>query len=183
MPSISIAAVSPARRVRGRLTVPGDKSISHRYAILAAIAHGRSTITNFAPGADCRSTLACLTRLGVEIGEERGGAITVLGRGLGGLRSPDAPLDAGNSGTTIRLLAGVLAAHPFSTTMTGDASLTRRPMRRVVEPLTEMGARFDSAGGRPPLTVHGGPLRAIAYRAPVPSAQVKSAVLLAGLHA
>src|ERR1051326_2546681 len=87
MPSISIAAVSPARRVRGRLTVPGDKSISHRYAILAAIAHGRSTITNFAPGADCRSTLACLTRLGVEIGEERGGAITVLGRGLGGLRS------------------------------------------------------------------------------------------------
>src|ERR1051325_11167392 len=100
MPSISIAAVSPARRVRGRLTVPGDKSISHRYAILAAIAHGRSTITNFAPGADCRSPLACLARLGVELGEERGGPIAVVGRGLGGRRSPDAPPDAGDRKST-----------------------------------------------------------------------------------
>src|SRR5438105_8003127 len=104
MPSFSVATVSPARRVRGRLTVPGDKSICHRYAILAAIAHGRSTITNFAPGADCRSTLACLRGLGVEILEEGTGTVSVLGRGLRGLRSPDGPLDAGNSGTTIRLL-------------------------------------------------------------------------------
>src|SRR5205823_14265788 len=113
MPSFSVATVSPARRVRGRLTVPGDKSICHRYAILAAIANGRSTITNFAPGADCRSTLACLTALGVEIREETAGALTVMGRGPGGLRSAEAVLDAGNSGTTIRLLAGVLAAQPF----------------------------------------------------------------------
>src|ERR1051325_6506218 len=153
MPSISIAAVSPARRVRGRLTVPGDKSICHRYAILAAIANGRSTITNFAPGADCRSTLACLGALGVETREDAG-TVTVVGRGLGSLRSVERPLDAGNSGTTIRLLAGVLAAHPFATTMIGDASLSRRPMRRVMEPLTQMGARFESAdGGRPPLTI------------------------------
>jgi 3-phosphoshikimate 1-carboxyvinyltransferase len=183
MPSISAAPIAPARRVRGRLTVPGDKSISHRYAILAALAQGRSTITNFAPGADCRSTLHCLRALGVEIRDEGGGIVSVMGRGPGGLRSPETALDAGNSGTTMRLLAGVLAAHPFSATIVGDASLSRRPMRRVIEPLTEMGAHFEAVDGHPPLTIHGGTLRGINYAPPVPSAQVKSAVLLAGLHA
>src|SRR5579859_3575666 len=148
MSAFSVATVSPARRVRGRVTVPGDKSICHRYAILAAIAHGRSTITNFAPGADCRSTLACLRRLGVDIREDAS-TVSVMGRGLRGLCSPqggDLTLDAGNSGTTIRLLAGVLAGHPFSTTIGGDASLSRRPMRRVIEPLSRMGARIESSG-------------------------------------
>src|SRR5881398_2856527 len=122
------AIVAPARRFRGRLTVPGDKSIAHRYALLAALAEGRTTLSHFAPGADCRSTLACLRALGVELEERADGIITLLGRGFGQLRSPSAPLDAGNSGTTMRLMAGVLAGHPFTSTMVGDASLSRRPM-------------------------------------------------------
>jgi 3-phosphoshikimate 1-carboxyvinyltransferase len=165
------------------LTVPGDKSIAHRYALLAALAEGRSTLTHFAPGADCRSTLACLRGLGVEVDERPDGMVTLLGRGLGQLRSPSGALDAGNSGTTMRLLAGVLAGHPFSATMVGDESLSRRPMRRVMAPLTRMGARVESSDGHPPLTVHGTRLRAIAHEPETPSAQVKSAVLLAGLHA
>jgi 3-phosphoshikimate 1-carboxyvinyltransferase len=177
------ATVAPARRLRGRLTVPGDKSIAHRYALLAALAEGSTTLTHFAPGADCRSTLACLRGLGVEVEEGSDGSVTLLGRGFGRLRSPMAPLDAGNSGTTMRLLAGVLAGQPFSTTMTGDASLSRRPMRRVMAPLERMGARFEAIDGHPPLTVHGTRLRAIAHQPESPSAQVKSAVLLAGLHA
>jgi 3-phosphoshikimate 1-carboxyvinyltransferase len=177
------ATVAPARRLRGRLTVPGDKSIAHRYALLAALADGSTTLTHFAPGADCRSTLACLRGLGVEVVEGSDGTVTLLGRGFGQLRSPVAPLDAGNSGTTMRLLAGVLAGQPFSTTMIGDASLSRRPMRRVMAPLERMGARFEATDGHPPLTVHGTRLRAIAHQPETPSAQVKSAVLLAGLHA
>jgi 3-phosphoshikimate 1-carboxyvinyltransferase len=177
------ATVAPARRLRGRLTVPGDKSIAHRYALLAALAEGSTTLTHFAPGADCRSTLACLRGLGVEVEEGSDGTVTLLGRGFGQLRSPVAPLDAGNSGTTMRLLAGVLAGQPFSTTMIGDASLSRRPMRRVMAPLERMGARFEATDGHPPLTVHGTRLRAIAHQPETPSAQVKSAVLLAGLHA
>ena len=177
------ATIAPARRLRGRLTVPGDKSIAHRYALLAALAEGRSTLTHFAPGADCRSTLACLRGLGVEVEEGADGTVTLLGRGFGQLRSPAAPLDAGNSGTTMRLLAGVLAGHPFSATMIGDASLSRRPMRRVMAPLERMGARIDATDGHPPLTIHGTRLRAIAHQPETPSAQVKSAVLLAGLHA
>jgi 3-phosphoshikimate 1-carboxyvinyltransferase len=169
--------------VRGRLRIPGDKSISHRYALLAALADGASTLTHFAPGADCWSTLACLRRLGVDVREGSAGAVTVLGRGLGRLCSPAGPLDAGNSGTTIRMLAGVLAGHGFSSTIVGDASLSRRPMRRVIEPLERMGARIDSSEGRPPLTIHGADLHAITHRPDIPSAQVKSAVLLAGLHA
>jgi 3-phosphoshikimate 1-carboxyvinyltransferase len=180
---MSMATVAPARRLRGRLRVPGDKSIAHRYALLAALAEGRTTIANYAPGADCRSTLSCLRGLGVEIDEAPDGAVTLLGRGLGGLRSPRAPLDAGNSGTTMRLMAGVLAGHPFPSTLIGDASLSRRPMRRVIEPLTSMGARIEADGARPPLTIHGAALHAIAHRPDTPSAQVKSAVLLAGLHA
>jgi 3-phosphoshikimate 1-carboxyvinyltransferase len=180
---LSAATVAPARRLRGRLTVPGDKSIAHRYALLAALAEGSTTLTHFAPGADCRSTLACLRGLGIEVNEGADGTVTLMGRGFGQLRSPAAPLDAGNSGTTMRLLAGVLAGQPFSATMVGDASLSRRPMRRVMAPLERMGARFDATDGHPPLTVHGTRLRAIAHQPETPSAQVKSAVLLAGLHA
>jgi len=186
MSSRSAATVRPARRLRGRLRVPGDKSISHRYAILAALAEGRSTLSNYAPGADCRSTLSVLRGLGAEINESRNGSaatITVMGRGIGALRSASGALDAGNSGTTMRLMAGVVAGYPFETTLAGDASLSRRPMRRVIEPLEKMGARIHSIDGHAPLTVHGARLHAIAYTPAVPSAQVKSAVLLAGLHA
>ena len=174
----------PARRVAGRLSVPGDKSISHRYALLAALAEGASRLANYSPGADCASTLDCLRRLGVRIERDTSAPQTfvVHGRGLGRLAAPDAPLDAGNSGTTTRLLAGVLAAHPFTATLTGDASLCRRPMGRVIEPLTRMGARIESADGRCPLRISGGGLSPIDYAPPVPSAQVKSAILLAGLH-
>lgn len=177
--------IAPADAVRGRIQVPGDKSVSHRYAILAALADGDSTITNYAPGGDCRSTLTCLSALGVTVSRDAGpdGRVTVTGRGLGGLTPPSAPLDCGNSGTTMRLMAGVLAAHPLVATMIGDESLSRRPMRRVMGPLTEMGARFEaSAGDRPPLTVHGARLHSLDYRPELPSAQVKSAVLLAGLQ-
>jgi len=181
--SVPAATIAPARRLRGRLSVPGDKSIAHRYALLAALAEGRSTLSHYAPGADCRSTLACLRGLGVVVEEAVDGTVTLLGRGFGQLRSPAKALDAGNSGTTLRLLAGVLAGHPFSTTMIGDASLSRRPMRRVIAPLEHMGARIDATDGHPPLTIHGARLRAIAHVPETPSAQVKSAVLLAGLHA
>jgi 3-phosphoshikimate 1-carboxyvinyltransferase len=149
--------------------------------MLAAIAEGESRLTGYLPGADCAATLACLEALGVRI--TRGDTITILGRGPRGLRAPSAPLDAANSGTSMRLFAGLLAAHPFTTEIGGDASLSRRPMRRVIEPLTRMGAAIDAIGGRPPLTIHGADLRAITHLPEVPSAQVKSAVLLAGLHA
>src|ERR671937_3235349 len=125
MPSCAVT-VTPARRLRGRIRVPGDKSIAHRYALFAALSEGRSTLAHFAPGADCRSTLRCLRGLGVEIDDGPDGTVTVLGRGLGRLCSPDGPLDAGNSGTTMRLVAGILAGHRFSATLTGDASLSRR---------------------------------------------------------
>jgi len=149
--------------------------------MMAALAQGPSRLGNYAPGADCHSTLACLRALGVSITED-GGTVTVMGRGLSRLGSPSGLLDAGNSGTTMRLMAGVLAAHPFTTTMTGDESLSRRPMRRVIEPLGLMGCRIESTDGHPPLTIHGTALHATTYHAPTPSAQVKSAVLLAGLQ-
>jgi 3-phosphoshikimate 1-carboxyvinyltransferase len=182
MPSPA-ATITPARRLQGRLTVPGDKSIAHRYALFAALAEGRTTLSHYAPGADCWSTLACLRGLGIEVEEISQGTVTLLGRGFGQLRSPSGPLDAGNSGTTMRLLAGVLAGQTFSTTLIGDESLSRRPMRRVMAPLERMGARIDATDGHPPLTIHGALLRAIAHQPDTPSAQVKSAVLLAGLHA
>src|SRR5258707_232375 len=138
------ATVMPAHRLQGRLSVPGDKSIAHRYALFAALAHGPSTLHNFAPGADGRSTLHCLRRLGGSIEEGPAGTVTLLGRGLGQLCSPGGPLDAGNSGTTMRLLSGVLAGHEFTATIAGDASLSRRPMRRVIEPLERMGARLEA---------------------------------------
>jgi 3-phosphoshikimate 1-carboxyvinyltransferase len=169
-------------RVGGRLRVPGDKSISHRYAMLGAIADGTSRLTGYAPGADCAATLACLEALGVRV-TRTNGTVTIDGLGLGGLRAPAAPLDAANSGTSMRLFAGLLAAHPFRTVIGGDASLSSRPMRRVIEPLTRMGASIAAVDGRPPLTIDGTALHGIAYVPDVPSAQVKSAVLLAGLHA
>ena len=180
-------AVAPARRLRGRLRVPGDKSISHRYALLAALADGTSTIAGYSTGADCLSTLDCLRTLGVRIDEgartDRTAAVTVTGRGLGGFVRPTRVLDAGNSGTTMRLLAGILAGHPFDTEITGDASLRRRPMRRVIDPLERMGAHVEARDGRPPLRIRGESLAGVTYAPPVASAQVKSAVLLAGLHA
>jgi 3-phosphoshikimate 1-carboxyvinyltransferase len=182
MSATTAATIAPARHVRGRVRVPGDKSISHRYALVAALSEGRSVLTHYAPGADCQSTLACLRALGVDV-TTAGDVVTLVGRGLRTFRAPAAPLDAGNSGTTMRMLAGVLAAQPFTSELVGDASLSRRPMRRVIEPLTRMGARVDATDGHAPLVVHGGPLVPIAYAPQVPSAQVKSAVLLAGLHA
>jgi len=183
MPPVSATIVQPAPRVRGQLHVPGDKSISHRYALIAAAAHGQSRLQGYAPGADCQSTLSCLSGLGVAIDRDGEGAVILMGRGCGGWRSNPEPLDAGNSGTTMRMLTGLVAAQPFVTKMIGDASLSRRPMRRVIEPLTLMGARIESTDGHAPLTIHGARLHAVAYATSVPSAQVKSAVLLAGLHA
>jgi 3-phosphoshikimate 1-carboxyvinyltransferase len=149
--------------------------------MIAALAHGPSQLSNYAPGADCHSTLACLRALGVSITED-GTTVTVMGRGLGRLGSSSRPIDAGNSGTTMRLMAGVLAAHPFTTTIVGDESLSRRPMRRVIDPLGLMGCRIESTEGRPPLVIHGTALHATTFHSPTPSAQVKSAVLLAGLQ-
>jgi 3-phosphoshikimate 1-carboxyvinyltransferase len=175
--------ISPVTSVSGAIQLPGDKSISHRYAMLAAIAEGPSKISNYSSGADCQSTLACLRALSAE-SETQDGILCIHGHGLDGLREPAAALDAGNSGSTIRMLAGILAAQPFVTTIGGDESLSRRPMARIMTPLAEMGARIDARENRfPPLTIHGAPLHAIDYALPVPSAQVKSCVLLAGLFA
>ena len=179
--------IRPARRLRGRLRLPGDKSISHRAALLAALARGRSEITNFSTSADCASTLACLAALGVPI-EREGTTVRVEGAGKSDgatiFDPPLAPLDCGNSGTTMRLLAGVLAGQPFTSTLTGDESLSRRPMRRVTGPLELMGARVGTEDGHAPLVVEGrSPLHPIEYETPVASAQVKSCVLLAGLFA
>ncbi len=174
--------VRPAARFTGRVRVPGDKSISHRYALLAALAEGRSVLHDFAPGADTRATCACLRALEVDV-RAAGPTLTIIGRGPGLLCSPGAPLEAANSGTTARLLAGLLAGLPLAATIVGDASLTRRPMERVAAPLRRMGARVALRNGRLPMTVEGGSLEGIDFEPEVPSAQVKSAVLLAGLHA
>ena len=182
-----IERVSPAQSVHGVVNVPGDKSISHRYAMLTSIAQGDSQIYNYSTGADCQSTLACMKALGVEhefIEEDGRRILTVQGKGTRGLQPPLRFLDAGNSGSTIRMLSGILAAQPFTTEMSGDASLVKRPMRRIIAPLSDMGARIEAMNGQfPPLTIHGSPLRAIDYQLPVASAQVKSCVLLAGLYA
>lgn len=179
------ARVRPGRRLQGTLQVPGDKSISHRAAMLAAAAGGRIVLESYAPGRDAASTLACLAALGVTVQRPDPGRVVIDGPGIAGWRAPAAPLDAGNSGTTMRLLLGLLATRPFRSTLTGDASLRRRPMGRVVEPLRRMGARIDGQdGGRlAPLHVQGGDLQGIHHDSPVASAQVKSAVLLAGLFA
>ena len=170
-----IATVRPARRLDGEIRPPGDKSISHRALILGSIASGTSRVRGRSEGADVESTAACLRALGVELDET-----SIDGKGLHGLRGAAGPLDCGNSGTTMRLLGGLLAAQPFETELVGDESLSRRPMDRVVTPLRDMGARASW----PPLRVGGaGPLHGIEYRPAIPSAQVKSAVLLAGLYA
>lgn len=175
--------ISPATRVSGEICLPGDKSISHRYALIASIAEGESRIHGFSTGADCQSTLGCVRALGISV-EEQGTEVVIHGRGLDGLNAPSADLDAGNSGSTMRMLSGILAAQPFTSRITGDASLSRRPMERVMKPLAEMGASISAREGRfPPLEIHGGRLRAIDYTLPVPSAQVKSCVLFAGLYA
>jgi 3-phosphoshikimate 1-carboxyvinyltransferase len=172
--------VSPARAIEGIITLPGDKSISHRYGMLAAIASGRSTIANYSTGADCQSTLACMAALGAKI-ERQNGSVIVEG---GALREPAGLLDAGNSGSTIRMLSGILAAQAFTSRIGGDESLSHRPMARIIGPLTEMGARIEARDKTfPPLTIHGGTLHGIDYQLPMASAQVKSCVLLAGLFA
>jgi 3-phosphoshikimate 1-carboxyvinyltransferase len=186
VPIGSQVVVKPAVRIVGTIRVPGDKSISHRYALLAGLASGRSTLHRYAPGADCASTLQCLGAMGVQVHRDDRAPllVTIEGRGLRGLRPPLGPLDCGNSGSTMRMLAGVVAAHPFTATLIGDASLSRRPMQRVMDPLSQMGARFEATNGdRPPLTIYGSDLAGIEYAPRVPSAQVKSAVLLAGLQA
>ena len=178
-----IRSIQPGAPLSGTIPCPGDKSISHRYAMLAALAEGRSELRNFAGSMDCRSTLRCLRGLGVEI-DDRAAHVSITGAGMSGLRAPAAALDAGNSGTTMRLLSGILAGQPFQTVLSGDASLCRRPMGRIMTPLRQMGARISSgAGGLPPLQIHGGSLRAIRYSLPVASAQVKSCILLAGMFA
>ena len=175
--------ISPVTRVSGEVRLPGDKSISHRYALIASIAEGESRIHDFSTGADCHSTLGCVRALGIAV-EERGAEVTIQGRGLDGLSQPAGDLDAGNSGSTIRMLSGILAAQSFSTRIIGDGSLSRRPMERVMKPLAEMGAAISGRDGRfPPLEIQGRNLRPIDYTLPVPSAQVKSCVLLAGLYA
>ncbi|MGC8697236.1 MAG: 3-phosphoshikimate 1-carboxyvinyltransferase [Halothiobacillus sp.] len=169
----------------GRLRVPGDKSISHRAIMLGALADGVTEISGFLQGEDSLNTLRCFRAMGVDITEPNQGVVQVFGVGLQGLRPPAHPLYVGNSGTSMRLMAGILAGQAFDTVLEGDASLSRRPMRRVIEPLTQMGAVIESAeGGRSPLTIRGGRrLKAINYVLPMASAQVKSCVLLAGLYA
>src|SRR5712691_7564339 len=163
--------------------MPGDKSISHRAAMIAALAEGPSRITNFSTSADCAATLSSLTKLGVSI-ERDGHELFVQGVGVEGLRASSEPLDCRNSGTTMRLLAGILAGQNFKSTLTGDESLRARPMARIIEPLRMMGARISSNDGRAPLVIEGHkPLKAINYHLPVASAQVKSCILLAGLNA
>ena len=163
--------------------MPGDKSISHRAAMIAALANGSSRISNFSPSEDCAATLRCLGQLGVSLARENDDVV-VQGLGTRGLRAPQEALDCGNSGTTMRLLAGILAGQSFETTLTGDESLRSRPMQRIIEPLERMGAELLSNGGRSPLTIRGcHPLQSIDYDLLVASAQVKSAILLAGLNA
>jgi len=177
--------VAPGGPLRGTLTVPGDKSISHRAVMLAALADGVSTIDGFLEGEDTRATAAIFARMGVRIEAPAPSRRIVHGVGLDGLRAPDGPLDCGNAGTGMRLLAGLLAGQRFDSVLVGDASLSRRPMRRVTVPLAQMGARIDTAeGGLPPLRIHGGQhLQGRVHTLDVASAQVKSALLLAGLYA
>ncbi len=179
--------ISPARGISGTISVPGDKSISHRYAMLTAIAEGESRILNYSTGADCRSTLSCMAQLGIqhEFGERDGRReLIVHGKGMHGLTATAEALDAGNSGSTIRMLSGILAAQPFTTKIFGDQSLSRRPMRRILAPLREMGAQIEATNEQfAPLTIQGRELKGIRYKPPVASAQVKSCVLLAGLYA
>ena len=175
--------IAPARTISGKVRLPGDKSISHRYAMLAALAEGQSVIENFASGADCASTLDCLRGLGVPIRHD-GDEVVIEGVGLDGLSAPRDQLDAGNSGSTIRMLSGILAGQGFESVIGGDESLSRRPMRRIITPLTGMGADIVGRNGDlPPLRIQGAELKPIEYELAVASAQVKTSVLFAGLFA
>jgi 3-phosphoshikimate 1-carboxyvinyltransferase len=177
------ASVRPARAVTGVVRIPGDKSISHRYAMLSAIAEGTSRFQNFSAARDCESTLGCVGAMGCEWRRLEDGAIEVVGVGRQ-LKAPTKALDCGNSGSTMRMLSGILAGQSFVSELFGDESLSRRPMARIMKPLTEMGAKISSSeGGRPPLKIQGGALKAIHYKPEVASAQVKSCVLFAGLFA
>lgn len=176
--------VKPSALTSGTVTVPGDKSISHRALMLGAVAQGPTRIHGFLNGEDCLATLTVLRGLGVVIEQLSDTELIVEGCGSSGLNAPSGPLDMGNSGTAMRLFAGLLSGQPFSSTLIGDESLSQRPMNRVISPLTDMGAHIDASGGKPPLEIQGGQvLSGISYRLPVASAQVKSAILLAGLSA
>lgn len=169
--------------LKGTVTIPGDKSISHRAVMFGSIAKGDTIITGFLQGADCLSTISCFSKMGINI-ENNGDTVIVHGKGLHGLSAPDSMLDVGNSGTTTRLISGILAGQNFTSTLDGDDSLRKRPMGRIITPLTKMGADITSANnGCTPLTIHGAPLNGIHYNSPVSSAQVKSCILLAGLYA
>lgn len=176
--------INGIEKIHGTITVPGDKSISHRAVMLGSISRGKSTIKGFLQGEDCLSTIACFRQMGVEIQQQRD-HVVIYGNGIGGLREPENILDAGNSGTTMRLIAGILAGQGFLSVVTGDSSLRKRPMARITAPLRQMGAFIDGRvdGKLAPLVIRGGALKGIDYTLPVSSAQVKSAVLLAGLYA
>jgi 3-phosphoshikimate 1-carboxyvinyltransferase len=174
--------IRPAKTLVGSVRLPGDKSISHRYAMLGGIAEGGTKLENFSTGADCASTLGCLRTLGVKW-ERNGGSVSIHGRGAK-LQAPSSPLDCGNSGSTIRMLSGILAGQEFTSALAGDESLSRRPMARIIQPLEMMGAKIQAGnGGRPPLRLTGAQLKAIDYQLPVASAQVKTSLLFAGLYA
>jgi 3-phosphoshikimate 1-carboxyvinyltransferase len=173
--------IRPARNLLGSLRLPGDKSISHRYAMLAAFAEGTSHFSNFSSGADCASTLACMQALGATVARQEGGMVAVTGVG-GRVTQARGPLDCGNSGSTMRMMSGLLAAQEGTFTLVGDASLSRRPMERIRRPLEQMDARLALTDGHAPITIEGRQLTAIDYTTPVPSAQVKTCVLLAGLQ-
>jgi 3-phosphoshikimate 1-carboxyvinyltransferase len=179
---MSTQIIRPARSLQGSLTVPGDKSISHRYAMLAGLAEGTTRLANFSTGADPHSSLACMEALGAKILQKEDNTIEITGVS-GAFRQPAAALDCGNSGSTMRMLSGLIASHPHTFTLVGDPSLTLRPMRRIHNPLSQMGAKIDLTDGHAPITIHGTPLRAIDFTTPIPSAQVKTAVLFAGLQA
>jgi 3-phosphoshikimate 1-carboxyvinyltransferase len=175
--------IRPARGVSGTIRLPGDKSISHRYAMLGAIAEGTTRLSNYSTGRDCASTLECMRALGARVESDSNGVVEIQGRGAV-LCAPETSLDCGNSGSTIRMLSGILAGQDFTSELAGDESLSRRPMARIIQPLTAMGAQIAAApGDRPPLRIRGGGLKAIDYEMPVASAQVKTSVLFAGLFA
>ncbi|HEX4067497.1 MAG TPA: 3-phosphoshikimate 1-carboxyvinyltransferase [Acidobacteriaceae bacterium] len=182
--------IRPARNIAGSLRIPGDKSISHRYALLGGLAEGTTRLANFSTGADCASSLGCVAALGANVvrtpGSENAGLVEITGAG-NRFRPSASPLDCGNSGSTMRMLAGLLAGQTAESaggfTLIGDASLSRRPMERIRKPLEQMGARIELTDGHAPIAIHGAPLQAIEYTTPIPSAQVKTAVLFAGLQA
>jgi 3-phosphoshikimate 1-carboxyvinyltransferase len=182
---MSTEVIRPARTLQGSLTVPGDKSISHRYAMLAGLAEGTSRLSNFSTGADPHSSLACMEALGATVATTGSGPAAVIEvTGVAGqFRQPAAPLDCGNSGSTMRMLSGLIAPHPHTFTLIGDHSLTLRPMERIRKPLAQMGAQIELTEGHAPMTIHGQPLHAIDFTTPIPSAQIKTAVLFAGLQA